>query len=211
MTKIEFLEQLEARLRGINIVDRVRSLDYFSEMIDDAIESGMSETDAVASLGGVDEIAQRIAEEAPESPLRGERPAGGERAESSASFGDGFASIRIRVRESDVRIIRASDGECRVDCTDHERVYHRVFTENGVLNVECTDERRWYERFKAFNKDLEVRIYLPDREFDSLDIETLSGNIEVTGGFAFTSARAKTLSGDVEFFALVRGGLELSS
>lgn len=212
MTKIEFLEQLEASLRGINIVDRVRSLDYFSEMIDDAIESGMSEADAVASLGGVDEIAQRIAEEAPESPLRAEKPTvGGVREGSSAPVDSEFSSIRIRVRESDVRIIRASDGECRVDCTDHERVYHRVFTENGVLNVECTDERRWYERFKAFNKDLEVRIYLPDREFDSLDIETLSGDIEVTGDFAFTSARAKTLSGDVEFFAPVRGGLELSS
>ena len=43
MNKIEFLERLEARLRGINVVDRVRSLDYFSEMIDDCIENGMSD------------------------------------------------------------------------------------------------------------------------------------------------------------------------
>ncbi len=211
MTKIEFLEQLEARLRGINIVDRIRSLDYFSEMIDDAMENGMSETEAVASLGDIDEIADRIMQEAPKSPLRGESPTGGERAEYSAQVDCEFSSIRVRVRESDVRIFRSEDGESRVDCVDHERVYHRVFTENGVLNIEEVDERRWFERIKSFSKSLKVDIYLPEAAFDTLDIESMSGDIEIAGGFAFNNARAKTMSGDIDFFAPVRGELELSS
>ncbi|MBR3298642.1 MAG: DUF4097 family beta strand repeat protein [Clostridia bacterium] len=212
MTKIEFLERLEAKLRGINVVDRVRSLDYFSEMIDDCIENGMSEDEAVASLGGVDEIAQRITEEAPGSPLRAEKPTvGGVREGSSAPVDSEFSSIRIRVRESDVNILRSEDGESRVNCVDHERVYHRVFTENGVLNIEAVDERRWFERLKTFNKSLKVDIYLPEADFDSLDIESMSGDIEVAGGFSFTSARAKTLSGNIEFFAPIRSELELSS
>jgi DUF4097 and DUF4098 domain-containing protein YvlB len=212
MNKIEFLEQLEARLRGINVVDRVRSLDYFSEMIDDCIENGMSEDEAVASLGSIDEIAVRITQEAPESPLRAEKPmGGGEKAESSAPVDGEFSAIRVRVRESDVNILRSEDGESRVDCVDHERVFHRVFTENGVLNIEVVDERRWFERIKSFSKSLKVDIYLPEAEFDSLDIESMSGDIEVAGDFAFNNARAKTLSGDLDFFATVRSELELSS
>ena len=212
MNKIEFLEQLEARLRGINIVDRIRSLDYFSEMIDDAMENGMNETEAVASLGDIDEIADRIMQEAPESPLRAEKPVGGgEKEENFAPVDSEFSSIRVRVRESDVNILRSEDGESRVDCVDHERVYHRVFTEGGVLNIEEVDERRWFERIKSFSKSLKVNIYLPEAAFDSLDIETMSGDIKVDGGFAFNNARAKTLSGDVEFFAPVHGELELSS
>lgn len=212
MNKIEFLEQLEARLRGINIVDRVRSLDYFSEIIDDCMENGMSEEEAVASLGDIGEIAEKIAGEAPESPLRGEnRFDGGEKAESAVPVDGGFSSIRVRVRESDVNVFLSEDGEPRVDCVDHERVYHRVFTEGGVLNVESVDERRWFERIKPFSKSLKVNIYLPEAEFASLDIESMSGDIEVRGGFGFNNARAKTLSGDVEFCARVHGELELSS
>lgn len=212
MNKIDFLEQLEAMLRGINVVDRVRSLDYFSEMIDDAMESGMSEEEAVTALGGIDEIAERITQEAPVSPLRGEKPFdGSEKAESSAPVDGEFSSIRVRVRESDVNVLLSEDGESRVDCVDREHIYHRVFEENGVLIVEEVDERRWYERFKGFNKGTEVSIYLPAGEYKKLDIESVSGDIEVVRGIAFESVHAKTLSGDIEFFALVRSVLELSS
>ncbi|MBR5947666.1 MAG: DUF4097 family beta strand repeat protein [Clostridia bacterium] len=210
MTKIEFLEQLETKLHGINVVDRVRSLDYFSEIIDDCIENGMSEAEAVASLGDIDEIAGRITHEAPESPLR-EKSFDSEKAKSSAPVDGGFTSIRVRVRDSDVRVYRSDDGEPRVDCEDHERIYHRVFTEGGVLHIEEVDERRWFERFKSFGRNLKVNIYLPEVNFDSLDIESMSGDIEVQSGLGFDSARAKTMSGDVEFYASVRGALELSS
>lgn len=212
MNKIEFLEQLEARLRGINVVDRVRSLDYFSEMIDDCIENGMSEAEAVETLGDIDEIAEKIAQEAPASPLRAEKPmGGGENEGNSAPVDSEFSSIRVRVRESDVNILRSEDGESRVDCVDHENIYHRVFEENGVLIVEEVDERRWYERFKGFKRDIEVNIHLPAGEYKRLEIETMSGDIEVERGIAFEDVRAKTLSGDIEFFALVRSKLELSS
>ncbi len=60
MNKSEFLEQLESGLKDLPNSEIKKSLNYYSEMIDDRIEDGESESDAVASLGSVDEIAVSV-------------------------------------------------------------------------------------------------------------------------------------------------------
>ena len=65
MTKAEFLSGLEARLSALSLYDREQSLEYYAEMIDDRIEDGMSEADAVADVGMPDVIAKRILSEIP--------------------------------------------------------------------------------------------------------------------------------------------------
>jgi len=60
MTKYEFLAALEQRLSALSAEDRKRSLDFYAEMIDDRVDEGMSETDAVASLGSLDSIVSEI-------------------------------------------------------------------------------------------------------------------------------------------------------
>ena len=60
MDKKEFLAVLEARLADLPEADRQSSLDFYTEMLDDLTEGGMTEQEAVASLGSVDAIAQEI-------------------------------------------------------------------------------------------------------------------------------------------------------
>lgn len=60
MTKAEFLGALAQRLNGLPLGDIEKSLDYYREMIDDRMEDGMSEEEAVAALGPVEEIARQI-------------------------------------------------------------------------------------------------------------------------------------------------------
>lgn len=59
MTKIEFLAQLEKRLAQLPENERKSRLDYYSELIDDMIEDGLSEEEAVERLGSSEEIASR--------------------------------------------------------------------------------------------------------------------------------------------------------
>ena len=63
MTKNEFKAQIYSRLKGIPEEDLAVSLDYYSEMIDDRIEDGLSEDEAVDALGSVDSIIAQIREE----------------------------------------------------------------------------------------------------------------------------------------------------
>ena len=65
MNKAEFTQQLTNSLAGLSQYDVNRSVDYYTEMIDDRVEDGMTEEDAVAALGSIDEIRSKILEEVP--------------------------------------------------------------------------------------------------------------------------------------------------
>lgn len=65
MNKFEFLTQLRAKLWSIPEEDAERSVDYYSEMIDDRMEEGLSEEEAVAAIGDLDEIVKNILADAP--------------------------------------------------------------------------------------------------------------------------------------------------
>ena len=56
MTKTEFLEQLKNSLTGLSEEDIKKSVDYYEEMIDDRMEDGIAEEEAVGGLGTVEEI-----------------------------------------------------------------------------------------------------------------------------------------------------------
>lgn len=68
MRKQEFLEKLRAQLWALSPADIQRSLDYYSEMIDDRMEDGLTEEEAVAAIGDLDEIVQQIRQEMPQPP-----------------------------------------------------------------------------------------------------------------------------------------------
>lgn len=65
MNKYEFLAAVRERLDGLDKDDIDRSLDYYREMIEDRVEEGLSEDEAVAALGSIDSIVADIRGEAP--------------------------------------------------------------------------------------------------------------------------------------------------
>lgn len=60
MNKGEFLNALRVRLSSLNTNDIESSIEYYSEMIDDRIEDGLTEIEAVSAVGSVDEAAVKI-------------------------------------------------------------------------------------------------------------------------------------------------------
>ena len=68
MRKKEFLEKLRASLWAMPEADKERSVDYYAEMIDDRMEDGLSEEEAVAAIGDLDEIVKQILNESPRPP-----------------------------------------------------------------------------------------------------------------------------------------------
>lgn len=73
MTKLEFLEELKKGLSGLPQEDIDERIDFYSEMIDDKIEEGILEAEAVASIGNVQDIVSQIVAEAPILKLVKER------------------------------------------------------------------------------------------------------------------------------------------
>ncbi len=69
MTKNEFLEQLRRGLSGLPMEDIDERLNFYSEMIDDRIEEGLSEAEAVSAVGSVSDIVSQILRETPLTKL----------------------------------------------------------------------------------------------------------------------------------------------
>ena len=69
MTKTEFLNKLEKRLGAFEKPEIENWLKYYSEIIDDRIEDGQSEEDAVSSLGDIDAIIDEILQQTPITKL----------------------------------------------------------------------------------------------------------------------------------------------
>ena len=73
MNKQEFLALLRAGQAGLPREDLEERLTFYSEMLDDQMEEGLSEEEAVAAVGPVDEIVRQIIADTPLAKLARER------------------------------------------------------------------------------------------------------------------------------------------
>ena len=73
MHKQEFLAQLRRGLTGLPQDDISERLTFYSEMIDDRMEEGLTEAEAVAAIGSVDKIVSQIIADIPFSKIAKER------------------------------------------------------------------------------------------------------------------------------------------
>ena len=76
MTKVEFLAQLRKRLSSLPRKDRKERLNFYSEIIDDRMEEGLTEREAVENIGDPEQIAAEIRSELNERPKKEKRPLG---------------------------------------------------------------------------------------------------------------------------------------
>ena len=65
MKKNEFTSTLRSRLGGLPASDIDKTIDYYSEIIDDKVEDGIDEEKAIEELGSIDDIVNNTIAETP--------------------------------------------------------------------------------------------------------------------------------------------------
>lgn len=73
MSKQEFLEQLRKGLCGLPEADIEERVMFYGEMIDDRIEEGVLEDEAVLSVGSVEKIVEQVVADTPFAKIAKER------------------------------------------------------------------------------------------------------------------------------------------
>ena len=73
MNKQEFESRLRAELSGLPKNEQDARIDFYIEMIDDSIEDGLCEDEAVAKIGSIEDIAMQIVADIPLSKLAKEK------------------------------------------------------------------------------------------------------------------------------------------
>lgn len=124
-----------------------------------------------------------------------------------------FSDIRILAAEADIHLMLATDGVCRVEHPESEHTGYDIIVQNGLLAIEYRNTRKWYQflsfDFSSFNR--EVRVYLPQSQYDAAMLHTASGDIAVDYGVDYKTAKCTTASGDIAWHAKVTDNCSLTS
>ena len=65
MNRNEFIQELSKKLEGYPKEDVQKTIDFYNEIIEDKLEDGISEEEAVLSLGTIEEIVKNFLNEMP--------------------------------------------------------------------------------------------------------------------------------------------------
>lgn len=115
---------------------------------------------------------------------------------------DPFSAIKIDAVTSDVRFLPSENDNCRVICTEQEKMTHRITVEDNTLTIRTDDQRSWYDHLGIhIGQSSVVTIYLPQLQYDQLKVRTDTGDLQIPADFSFTSTQIHTYTGDIKWSA----------
>ena len=125
-------------------------------------------------------------------------------------FADEITDIDVKIETADISITPSIDGKTKVVCNESEKVAHKVYVENGSLKVTVEDNRTWIDNFLSFTKH-SITIYLPKTEYNSIKIENVTGDVEVSSAFTFKNISVDVTTSDVLICAKATDGIKIKS
>ena len=115
---------------------------------------------------------------------------------------ESFDSIHIDTADCDVNFAMFSGrDDCMVAFREMDGVNHSVVVEDGTLKIKMTDDRKWTDyvlsEATAITEQMEMTVYLPAAEYESLQIRTTTGDIVLAQEPVFLDVLLRTNTGDI--------------
>lgn len=123
--------------------------------------------------------------------------------------GGDFQNISIDVDTTEIELVPADDGTCKVVCFEDEKIKHSVSVQNGTLTIKTVDTRKWYEHISLSFGKPKLTVYLPQTEYGSLAVKTDTGDMTIPEALSFESLSIKGDTCDVNCFASARESVEI--
>lgn len=231
MTKSEFIDELCRRIKMLPPEEAERAVSFYSEAIDDKIEGGMTEEEAVASLGSLDDIALQVESAAlkntPQQKKVGKKAiktlltvlivviivafvafAAGE---AVSFFAKDIAAVPEPLELSPNDVVVISVESVSGDITITESPDERIHVDAGrgyevVRGVTITVKPHGIGTAYGSNP---VTVSLPKGYTPALALTTVSGKISV--GADCAAVNVDSVSGDVVFENVSAGNIDITS
>lgn len=126
--------------------------------------------------------------------------------EKTYEINEPVQNIEIIDNTGDVRLVLGDAG--RVECRESQLFRYAVSVEKGTLRIRLVDERQWYHYLGFSFSDRSVTVYLPSDAYQSLSVETDTGNVSISDGFTFGRVELSSDTGNLSCGASVEGRLE---
>ncbi len=120
-----------------------------------------------------------------------------------------FENLFVCAQTADVTFRPSGDEICRVVCYEQTRLQHEVSVEEGTLTVKYKNTRKWYEYLTFSFRTPTVTIYLPEKEYNNLDVQVSTGDIMIGKEFDFSNVKVTGSTGDVSCYASVSESLDV--
>ena len=128
------------------------------------------------------------------------------------NISEDFDNIFLKTYTADVTFLPSENGECKVVCTEDEKLRHSVTVEDNTLKIILIDERKWYDFIGIFSlQKKEVRVYLPDSEYGMLTVDVDTSDVNIPKDLSFKSAKIESDTGDIIFRAGAETILDIST
>ena len=114
-----------------------------------------------------------------------------------------FENIYIDTEDCDVKFAMFSGrDDCMVEVRAYQNVKHTAAVEDGTLKIKMIDERKWTDHIGIYNvfgqsENMEMTVYLPAAEYESLQVRTATGDITLAQEPIFLNALLRTSTGDI--------------
>lgn len=125
--------------------------------------------------------------------------------EESHVFDENVTGIDIQTVASDVRFERSSDGKTRIESRHSAEITETAEVKNGVLTVRQESSRKGGIHIGVSSAEEVLTVYLSQSDFESLSVETVSGDVALSG-LSVGRAGFATVSGELELKDLVSDG-----
>ena len=120
-----------------------------------------------------------------------------------------FDKISISVDTTEIEFLPTDNKDCSIVCIEDEKVKHSAKVQNGTLVIDTVDTRKWYDFIGVSLGVPKMTVYLPQNEYNSLSIETDTGDITVPKDFSFKNIEIDGDTSDINCFASVSDILEI--
>lgn len=122
-----------------------------------------------------------------------------------------FSNIDLDLSTSDVFIYKTEDGKTKVECDDFEKLYHVVKVEDDTLKITMVDEYKWYEQIMKIKSGHNVKIYLPNEQYNKLKVDNSTGDVKIYKGFTFSEIDIDVSTGNVEVNTKATGDIKIET
>ena len=124
---------------------------------------------------------------------------------------ESYNNISVDTDTSDITFVITDGDSTKVVCREQSNIRHTVSVKDSALVIEQNDTRKWYEHIGFSFGSTEITVYLPRREYGTLQIESDTGDIEIPKDISFESIDIETDTGSVTTLSPASGKVEIET
>ncbi len=200
MNKQEFLKELTNKLTNVPQNEKTRIVEYYNECIDDMIEDGMSETEAINNLGDIDEIIKNIEIELPKI----KKSIKSSRVEKTYTFKNNYKTLNIIDINIPIHLYKSKDEDIHIKVFESDKDNYSIFEnlkDENSLNI-CFDNKRGFfenilEIFDFGKNKFTTEVYLPKSNEIDINIKTENGGVQIND-ISANNVKVKNTNGQIK-------------